>query len=89
MLAYHSGFKNIIIHGLDFSGQYIYHNKDLQNQIGMNPPFPYTDNIKHSTIIGHELIWQELIANFYMKGVKIFCASSKSNFKKYASLWLS
>ena len=32
MLAYHAGFKNIVVHGIDFTGPHIYHDQDLQGQ---------------------------------------------------------
>lgn len=88
MLAYHAGFRNIIVHGLDFSGPHIYHDKDLQKQTGVSAPTPYvTKETAHVTATGQEMIWPELIKAFSEKNVNVFCASPRSNFKKYAKIW--
>jgi hypothetical protein len=88
MLAYHAGFKNIVVHGLDFSGPHIYHDKELQRQIGIEPPSPYvTNDVKHPTGNAMELFCPALVKTMTEKGVGIFCASPQSNFKKYAKLW--
>jgi hypothetical protein len=88
MLAYHMGFKNIIIHGLDFSGPYIYHDKELQEQVGIYPPEPLvSQDVAHLTKSIQELIWPRLINYFLERDIGIYCASSESNFKKYAHIW--
>ena len=88
MLAYHAGFKNIVVHGLDFTGPHIYHDEDLQKQTGMNAPHPYVSkDIKHASADGQELIWQDLMKIFSERNVNVFCASPNSNFKKYAQIW--
>jgi hypothetical protein len=88
MFAYHIGFRNIIIHGLDFSGPHIYHDENLQKQIGLNAPTPYVSkSIAHETKSTQELIWPNLMKCFIEKGVKVFCASNESNFRKYAKVW--
>jgi hypothetical protein len=88
MLAYHIGFKNIIIHGLDFSGPHIYHDETLQKKIGIEALTPYVPmNTAHETASTQELVWPGLMKSFIKKGVNIFCASSESNFNKYAVLW--
>jgi hypothetical protein len=88
MLAYHSGFKKIIIHGLDFSGPHIYHDKELQKQIGISAPTPIvSQDVPHPTKYAQEFIWQDLIKYFENSGTKIFCASVHSSFKKYAPVW--
>jgi hypothetical protein len=88
MLAYHIGFKNIIIHGLDFSGPHLYHDESLQKQIGIEAPTPYVSKEKvHLTAAGQELVWPGLIQFFAKKDINIFCASNESNFKKYVKVW--
>ena len=88
MLAYHAGFKNIIVHGLDFSGPYLFHDKDLQQQTGIDAPSPYVEkDVKHVSADGQDLIWPELMKKFAEKGVNIYCASPNSNFRKYAKIW--
>jgi hypothetical protein len=88
MLAYHIGFKNIIIHGLDFSGPYIYHDEILQKQIGIEAPTPYVSNdTANPTKARQELVWPDLVNIFSEKGVNIFCASNESGFRKYAKIW--
>ena len=88
MLAYHAGFKNIVVHGLDFSGPHIYHDEDLQRQTGMSAPSPYVSkDVKHITADGQEEIWPELMKIFTEKKVNVFCASPSSYFKKYAKIW--
>lgn len=88
MLAYHAGFKNIVIHGLDFTGPHIYHDPDLQEQTGITAPEPYVaKEVKHVSADGQELIWPELMKRFAERNVNIFCASGNSNFKKFAKIW--
>jgi hypothetical protein len=88
MLAYHIGFKNIIIHGLDFSGPHVYHDETLQKQIGLEALTPYVPkNTAHGTASGQELVWPGLMKAFTEKDVNIFCASNESTFKKYAMVW--
>ena len=88
MVAYHAGFKNIVVHGLDFSGPHIYHDEDIQKQTGVSIPAPYVSKeVTHNTAAGQELIWPELIKTFAEKNVNIFCASPNSNFQKYAKIW--
>ena len=88
MLAYHAGFKNIVAHGLDFTGPHIYHDEDLQKRAGVNAPGPYVSkDVKHVSADGQELIWPKLMKIFTRKGINIFCASPDSNFKKYAKIW--
>jgi len=90
MLAYHAGFKNIVVHGLDFSGPHIYHDPELQEQTGVDAPKPYVSNdVKHLTADGQESILPELMLKFAEKNVNIFCASPDSNFMKYAKLFHS
>jgi hypothetical protein len=85
MLAYHAGFKNIIIHGLDLSGPHIYHDETLQKQIGIEAPAPYVPkSTAHGTASTQELVLPDLMKAFGKKGVNIFCASSESRFKSYA-----
>ena len=88
MLAYHAGFKNIVVHGLDFTGPHIYHDQDLQQQTGMDAPHPYVPkDMKHASADGQDLIWPNLMKIFAEKNVNVFCASPDSNFKKYAKVW--
>jgi hypothetical protein len=88
MLAYHAGFENIIIHGLDFSGPHIYHDVNLQKEIEMVAPEPYIPvKEKHITASTQELIWPDIIKIFSEKHVNIFCASVNSNFRNYAKIW--
>jgi len=88
MLAYHAGFKNIIVHGLDFSGPHIYHDQELQKQAGITPPHPYVSkDVKHSSADSQEMIWFKLMKTFAEKNVNVFCASPCSNFTKYAKIW--
>jgi len=88
MLAYHAGFKTIVMHGLDFTGPHIYHDKDLQEQTGLDAPSPYVaKDVKHISADGQELIWPKLMKKFAEKGISIYCASSSSNFKNYAQIW--
>ena len=90
MLAYHAGFKNIVMHGIDFTGPHIYHDKDLQEQTGIDAPHPYVEkDVKHSSSDCQDLIWPMLMKKFAKKGVNIFCASPNSKFKKYAKIWLN
>jgi hypothetical protein len=88
MLAYHAGFKNIVVHGLDFSGPHVYHDKEMCEQTGVDAPHPYVSkDEKHTSADGQELIWPMLMKKFAEKGVNIYCASPNSNFKKYAKVW--
>jgi hypothetical protein len=88
MLAYHAGFKNIVVHGLDFSGPHIYNDEEIRNLVNIEAPTPYVaSTVKHSTASGQELIWCKLIDEFKNRSVNIFCASSESNFKKYAPIY--
>jgi hypothetical protein len=88
MLAYHAGFTNIVVHGLDFSGPHIYHDEDLQKQVGLSTPTPcVSKEIKHITASAQELIWPYLIKEFSKRGVNIFSASFDSNFKRYAPIY--
>jgi len=88
MLAYHAGFKNIVIHGLDFTGPHIYHDPDLQEQTGITAPEPYVaKEVKHVSADGQELIWPELMKRFAERNVHVFCASENSNFKRFAKIW--
>ena len=88
MLAYHAGFKNIVVHGLDFSGPHIYHDHELQEQTGVDAPKPYVaKDVKHLTADGQESIFPEMMKMFAKREVNIFCASPNSNFKKYAKIW--
>jgi hypothetical protein len=90
ILAHHSGFKNIIIHGLDFSGPSIYHDEGLQREIGMEPPTPYVSKEKkHPAAAVQEPVWNTLIENFSKNGTNIYCASSNSAFSIYAPIWLA
>jgi len=85
MLAYHAGFKNIVVHGLDFTGPHIYHDEDIQKQTGVSIPEQYVSNkVTHKTASGQELIWPKLMQIFADKNVNVYCASPNSNFKKYA-----
>jgi len=88
ILAYNAGFKNIIIHGLDFSGPHIYHNEDLQKQVEMSPPTPYVSKEqKHVTASYQEKIWPNLIKELQKRGIKIFCACAESKFSNYAPIY--
>lgn len=88
MLAYHAGFKNIVVHGLDFSGPHVYHDEEVQKEAGMEAPTQHVPMDKiHMTASTQELIWPDIIKMFQTKNANIFCASPKSNFKKYAPLW--
>ena len=85
MLAYHAGFKNIVVHGLDFSGPYLYHDEDVQKQAGISAPTPYvTKDVKHITAAGQEAIWPKLMQTFAEKNVNVYSASPNSNFCMYA-----
>jgi hypothetical protein len=87
-MAYHAGFKTIVMHGLDFTGPHIYHDKDLQEQIGIAAPSPYiAKDEKHVSADGQELIWPALMKKFAEKGINVCCASPNSNFKNYAKIW--
>jgi len=88
--AYHAGFKNIVVHGLDFSGPHIYNDDELQKQVNIEAPTPYVpSSVKHSTTPSQELIWKNLIKELNNKGVNIFCASEQSNFRQYAPIYNS
>jgi hypothetical protein len=88
MLAYHAGFKNIVVHGLDFSGPHIYHNEELQKQVGLSAPTPYVStDTKHSTASFQELIWPDIIKEFRKKDVNIFSACRESKFSEYAPVY--
>lgn len=88
VLAYHAGFKNIVMHGLDFTGPHIYHDKELQKQTGIDAPNQHVSkDVKHCSADGQELIWPEMIKKFEREGVNIYCASPNSKFKKYARIW--
>ena len=85
MLAYHAGFKNIVVHGLDFTGPHIYHDENIQRQTQIDAPSPFVSkDEKHITTDSQELIWSDLMKTFAEKNVGVFCASSNSNFKRYA-----
>jgi len=85
MLAFHAGFGEIVVHGLDFSGPHIYHAEELQTSMGMGAPTPYVDKtVAHGTAAAQELIWPALMDEFHKRGVSIYCASPQSNFRKYA-----
>jgi hypothetical protein len=89
MIAYHSGFKKIIIHGLDFQGPHIFHNLELQKQIGIVNPIPYYGNytVKHVTASYQELIWPSLIKELQKKEVEIYSACQDSKFSEYAPVY--
>ena len=88
MLAYHAGFKNIIIHGLDFVGPHLYHDEELQSLMNMNAPTPYMPlTEKHLTANDQELVWGKLINCFEELGVEVYCASDKSRFSTYAPVY--
>ena len=88
MLAYHAGFKNIVVHGLDFSGPHIYHDYDLQRHAGVDAPSPYVaKDAAHPNAVHQEMIWSKLMGTFAEKNVNVFCASPNSNFQKYAKVW--
>jgi hypothetical protein len=88
ILAYHAGFKNIIVHGLDFSGPHIYHDEGLQKQIGLSAPTPYVSKeTTHITASLQELVWPNIIKEFREREVKIFSACPESKFSEYAPVY--
>ena len=89
MLAYHAGFKNIVVHGIDFSGPHIYHDQELQEKTGLDAPHPYIpkDEPLSADAQAHQMIWPKLMQMFAKNNVQIFCASESSNFKKYAAVY--
>ncbi len=88
MLAFHAGFKNIVVHGLDFEGPHIYHSEELQNEINVKEVTPYPKpNQQHITAVSQRLIWKDIIREFHKNEVNIFSASDKSNFKDYAPVY--
>jgi hypothetical protein len=90
ILAYHAGFKNIIVHGLDFSGPHIYHDEELQKQIGLSAPTPYVSKeTKHVTASMQELVWPNIIKELHKKDIAIFSACIESKFSKYAPVYQS
>jgi hypothetical protein len=90
LLAYHAGFKNIVVHGLDFSGPHIYHNEELQKQTGLSAPTPYVSkDTKHITASLQELIWPSIIQELQKRGVNIFSACIESKFSEYVQVYHS
>ena len=87
MLAYHAGFKKIIVHGLDFGGSHVYFDKELQKQVGMELLDPYEKAKQQPVYNGQEWIWPLLIDALSAKGVSVYCASQNSRFKEYASVY--
>lgn len=88
MLAYHAGFKQIVVHGLDFAGPHLYHDDELQNQIDMEAPTSYVPLTKrHPTADSQELVWKKLIKCFDRLGVNIYSASESSGFCAYAPVY--
>jgi len=88
ILAFHTQFKNIVIHGVDLTGPHLYHNLDFQREIGMTAPTPYVNkDVSHSTNFYQESIWPELINHLKKSNVNIYSATTESNFTKFASVY--
>lgn len=88
MLAYHAGFRKIVIHGLDFGGDYLFQSEELQKRIEMDAPLRLDVKANSTYNSKQEWIWPKLIKKFSKKNIKIYCASQDSRFKEYAELYL-
>jgi hypothetical protein len=93
LLAYQLGFRNIVVHGVDYVGPHFFHSNefsgdnDLIQQIRELCP-QVTDDFVHGAGKWMSLQWPHVIRALAMSGVTIYSGSQSSLFSTYAPVYI-
>ncbi len=92
LYAYQLGFRNIVVHGVDFVGPHFFHARDFDKCALIDKirvECPVVDS-KFVHLSGHwmSLEWPHVIAALASRGVTVYSASTDSLFSTYAPVFV-
>jgi hypothetical protein len=93
LFAYQLGFRNIVVHGVDFIGPHFFHSnmvkgdKSFTDKIRDNCP-QVPDDFVHYTGKWMSLEWPHVIRALAQSGVTVYAGSQSSLFSSYAPVYV-
>jgi hypothetical protein len=93
LFAYQMGFRNIVVHGVDFVGAHYFHSKDLVETALVNKVrglCPYVPaSASHGAGRFMSLEWPHVVTALAKHGVTVYAGSNTSLFSTYAPVYIA